>query len=321
MADGAQVIPPDDASIAEAAASRRGASSPMRGGRRGRRGQSTRRSCSGRTGARCSVSSTRPGPRRLEIVYTPMHGVGGAVLPGSVRAGRLRAGLGRRRPGRARPGLPDGRLSQPRGARRARSRARRRRCGSMPTSCSRTIPTPTASPSPCPTRRAGPGGVLTGDELGVLLADHVLAATSGDDRLVATTIVSSTMLSKMAEAAGVAYRRDAHRLQVDRESGAAPPGAPARLRLRGGARLRGGRCRRRQGRSVGRARRGGDRGTCQGARGRRWSAGSTSSRAVSGCMRPRSGRCASRARRRRARWPRSSAAGGATRPSRWPASR
>ncbi len=47
--------------------------------------------------------------------------------------------------------------------------------------------------------------VLTGDELGVLLADHVLTHTSGPDRLVATTIVSSTMLRRMAAAHGVGY--------------------------------------------------------------------------------------------------------------------
>ena len=46
---------------------------------------------------------------------------------------------------------------------------------------------------------------LRGDEIGVLLADHVLRHTSGSDRLVATTVVSSTMLSKMAAAAGVHY--------------------------------------------------------------------------------------------------------------------
>jgi phosphomannomutase len=39
----------------------------------------------------------------------------------------------------------------------------------------------------------------------VLLADHVLRHTSGSDRLVATTVVSSSMLSKMAAAAGVQY--------------------------------------------------------------------------------------------------------------------
>ncbi len=44
---------------------------------------------------------------------------------------------------------------------------------------------------------------LTGDEIGWLFADHILANTSGDDRLVITTIVSSSLLARMAEAAGV----------------------------------------------------------------------------------------------------------------------
>ncbi len=44
---------------------------------------------------------------------------------------------------------------------------------------------------------------LSGDEIGWLFADHILANTSGDDRLVVTTLVSSSLLAKMAEAAGV----------------------------------------------------------------------------------------------------------------------
>ncbi len=44
---------------------------------------------------------------------------------------------------------------------------------------------------------------LNGNEIGWLLADHLLRHSSGDDRLVSTTIVSSQMLSAMAEAAGV----------------------------------------------------------------------------------------------------------------------
>ncbi len=46
--------------------------------------------------------------------------------------------------------------------------------------------------------------MLTGDELGGLLAEHVLTHTSGD-RMVATTIVSSTLLGKIARAHGVRY--------------------------------------------------------------------------------------------------------------------
>ncbi len=44
---------------------------------------------------------------------------------------------------------------------------------------------------------------LSGDEIGWLFADHILANTTGDDRLVITTIVSSSLLARMAEAAGV----------------------------------------------------------------------------------------------------------------------
>lgn len=46
---------------------------------------------------------------------------------------------------------------------------------------------------------------LTGDELGGLLAEHVLAHTTGADRLVATTIVSSSLLAEIAAAHGVRY--------------------------------------------------------------------------------------------------------------------
>ncbi|HLU75305.1 MAG TPA: phospho-sugar mutase [Nonomuraea sp.] len=52
-----------------------------------------------------------------------------------------------------------------------------------------------------------PGGgcrMLTGDEVGGLLAEHVIAHTSGE-RMVATTIVSSTLLGKIARAHGVGY--------------------------------------------------------------------------------------------------------------------
>jgi phosphomannomutase len=53
----------------------------------------------------------------------------------------------------------------------------------------------------------GPDGwrALTGDEIGVLLADHVLQTTTGDDRLVACSLVSSSMLGRMADDHGVAF--------------------------------------------------------------------------------------------------------------------
>ena len=46
---------------------------------------------------------------------------------------------------------------------------------------------------------------LGGDELGWLLAEHILDRTSGDDRLVVTTLVSSSLLERMAAEHGVQY--------------------------------------------------------------------------------------------------------------------
>ncbi|MEP7203158.1 MAG: phospho-sugar mutase [Ilumatobacteraceae bacterium] len=46
---------------------------------------------------------------------------------------------------------------------------------------------------------------LQGDEIGWLLADHILRHTTGDDRLVITTLVSSSLLAKMAAEHGVQF--------------------------------------------------------------------------------------------------------------------
>jgi phosphomannomutase len=52
---------------------------------------------------------------------------------------------------------------------------------------------------------AAPGGwrALHGDEVGWLLAEHVLAHTAGADRVVACSLVSSTLLGRIAAAHGV----------------------------------------------------------------------------------------------------------------------
>jgi len=47
--------------------------------------------------------------------------------------------------------------------------------------------------------------LLRGDEIGWLLGDHILRHTQGDDRLVVTTLVSSSLLGKMAQKNGVAF--------------------------------------------------------------------------------------------------------------------
>ena len=115
----------------------------------------------------------------------------------------------RRRPGRRqRPGRRPLRRRRPRPARLADAARRRGRRAARPRTCS----------------RAGKQGTY------------------------ATSIVSSSLLGRMAAAAGPAVRRDAHRLQVDR------PGRGPRVRLRGGAGLlRRPRAREGQGRRLGAA--------------------------------------------------------------------
>lgn len=54
---------------------------------------------------------------------------------------------------------------------------------------------------------AAPGGwrALSGDEIGIVLADWLLEHGTGPDRLVVTSVVSSSMLSRLAAARGVAF--------------------------------------------------------------------------------------------------------------------
>ncbi len=47
---------------------------------------------------------------------------------------------------------------------------------------------------------------LTGDQTGLILADHLLGKSSGPDRVVVNSVVSSTMLSRIADHHGVQYR-------------------------------------------------------------------------------------------------------------------
>jgi phosphomannomutase len=68
--------------------------------------------------------------------------------------------------------------------------------------------TPTSRWCTIPTRIvSGSWRPLSGNEIGLLLADFVLGRTSGSDRLVVDTLVSSTALARLAEAHGVVHRR------------------------------------------------------------------------------------------------------------------
>ena len=53
--------------------------------------------------------------------------------------------------------------------------------------------------------RHGTWRLLRGDEIGWLLADHIVKHTSGGDRLMVSTVVSSTLVGEMARAAGIEF--------------------------------------------------------------------------------------------------------------------
>ena len=105
---------------------------------------------------------------------------------------------------------------------------------------------------------------LSGDEIGWLFADHILANTTGDDRLVITT--HRVVVAAGADGRGGrrALRGDVHRLQVDRQDRLRAARSAVRARLRAGARLPRDAATARQGRHHG----GGDDGRDR--RGRGW---------------------------------------------------
>ena len=211
-ADGAQVIPPDDALIAEMAgeALARTIASPARLPTEADTTVAEQGGPIDEAALRAAYRSAAfallepSGPRRLRIVYTPMHGVGGQVVPELLREagfGPVSVVAAQAIPDADFPTVSFPNPEEPGALDLALADAVR--LGADLVLANDPDADRLAIAVPDPSR--GAWRMLSGDELGVLLADHVLAATSGGDRLVATTIVSSTMLSAMARAAGVAY--------------------------------------------------------------------------------------------------------------------
>ncbi|CAM3140066.1 phospho-sugar mutase [Stackebrandtia soli] len=140
-------------------------------------------------------------PKELSTVATPMHGVGGAVLLAAMdRAGFAPATLVPEQaepdpdfptvafPNPEEPGAMDLLLAL------ARSADADLAIALDPDADRCAVAIPTAD---------GRWRALRGDELGVLLADHLIR--SGRGGTYATTIVSSTMLRRVCEARGVDY--------------------------------------------------------------------------------------------------------------------
>jgi phosphomannomutase len=142
----------------------------------------------------------------LRIVYTPLHGVGrDVVLAVFERAGfpapHVVAEQGEPDPDFPTVAFPN--PEEPGALDLALAAARQRSADVVLANDPDADRLAVAIPEP------GSGGqgwrALTGDEIGILLADWLLAQGTGADRLVVTSVVSSSMLGRLARARGVAF--------------------------------------------------------------------------------------------------------------------
>ncbi|WP_329019057.1 phospho-sugar mutase [Micromonospora rifamycinica] len=158
------------------------------------------------------------GPRDLRVAYTPLHGVGAAVLTAAfARAGFPVPGVvpDQAEPDPAFPTVSFPNPEEPGAVDRLVALAEATdadlaiandpdadRCAVV---VREPVPSPAAAvPSGAGVAGAGSGWrMLRGDEVGVLLADHLMRR--GVDGLYATTIVSSSLLRAMCAARGRAY--------------------------------------------------------------------------------------------------------------------
>ncbi|MEO3873596.1 phospho-sugar mutase [Nonomuraea sp. B12E4] len=140
--------------------------------------------------------------RDLRVAYTPLHGVGAATLGAAFRAAGFEPPVAvaeQRDPDPRFPTVSFPNPEEPGAMDLAVTLAAKLEADLVLANdpdadrCAVGVPLPD-----------GTCRMLTGDEVGGLLAEHVITHTTGD-RMVATTIVSSTLLGKIAQAHGVRY--------------------------------------------------------------------------------------------------------------------
>jgi phosphomannomutase len=199
--DGCQIVPPADAAIESASV--RLAAHPEPAAGRGAVDEvdeavllAAYEAAIGGAGAQGDA-----GGRPLRVAYTPLHGVGGAVVPDLLR----RAGAdvhvvaAQADPDPAFPTVAFPNPEEPGALDLVLALARDVDADLVVANdpdadrCCVAVPVP------------GGWRPLTGDELGGILGDARCRATSGDDRLVATSIVSSSLLGEIARHHGVAF--------------------------------------------------------------------------------------------------------------------
>ena len=162
--------------------------------------------------ALCAISPAPPGAAWLRFVYTPLHGVaGGLALRAFEQAGFAEPDVvsAQAEPDPDFPTVAFPNPEEPGALDLALAQARRIDADLVIANDPDGDRLAVAAPD-----RAAPGGwrTLTGDQVGALLGCYLLdrfpAPPAGpDDRLLATTIVSSTLLSRIVASAGAATPR------------------------------------------------------------------------------------------------------------------
>ncbi|NJC69465.1 phospho-sugar mutase [Planosporangium thailandense] len=197
--DGAQLVPPADAEI-EAAIREVGAAARIPLGDPGET-LDARLVASYLDGAAAVVDPQ--GPRDLVVAYTPLHGVGARVLGDAMAAAGFPAPLVVAEQAEPDPDFPTVPFPNPeepgamdRVVALARTSGADLAVANDPDADRCAVAVPDAG---------APGGwrALRGDEIGILLADHLMRR--GVRGRYATTIVSSTLLEKLCAARGAPY--------------------------------------------------------------------------------------------------------------------
>jgi phosphomannomutase len=216
LGDGAQIIPPADAEI-EAAIGDLGplAHVPVAGPDSELISQLGDEVAQAYLDAVCAVSPGPPGAAWLRIVYTPLHGVAaGLALRAFEQAGYTEPDVveAQQDPDPDFPTVPFPNPEEPGALDLALKLARRSGADLVLASDPDGDRLAVAIPDPAAVSGPGAGGwrTLTGDQVGALLGAAVLdqvpaAPGRPDDRLVVTTMVSSTLLGRIAATAGARY--------------------------------------------------------------------------------------------------------------------
>ncbi len=210
LGDGAQIIPPADAEI-ESAIGNLGPLSgvplaPLDSPLITRHGDEVARAY---LNVVCSVSPAPPGAAWLRFVYTPLHGVGGGLALRAFEGAGFPAPdvvAAQAAPDPDFPTVTFPNPEEPGALDLALAQARRSGADLVLANDPDGDRLAVAVADP---EAVGGWRVFTGDQVGALLGayllDEIPPEPGTDDRLVVTTIVSSTMLSSIAAAAGAQY--------------------------------------------------------------------------------------------------------------------